>query len=124
MANMHVRTIRDGIYEVVCHYPIAATGNNSAGLQWRTAYLRGRATTPTTVLPAGDGTLGTISAAETTSIQTGAVAEEVILFTPPGDWETMNATQRGAAIDSWYSANLAAFNNANAARLAWLGFTR
>ena len=73
MANLHILT-RDGDeFNVVAHVPVPNT-NNSAGVNWRTALLRS-GLGGTTRLPDGDGTGGTISAAEKASITTGAVYE-------------------------------------------------
>jgi hypothetical protein len=124
VANLHVRH-RDGdLLEVVCHYPLPAT-TNSAGLAWRVAYARDRGAL-TTVLPDGDGTLGTIAAAERLAV-TGAppsVAEEVRLLAVSGDWEALTGAQQQAAIDAWYAAAQADFQERLGARLRWWGLTR
>lgn len=74
MANLHI-LVRDGQeFRVVAHVPVAA-GNNSAGVPWRTAVLRSKLSTGLSVLPDGDGTAGTISAAEKTDLASGALVE-------------------------------------------------
>ena len=81
MANVHVlQTPGPGRFRVVYHVAIPAT-NNSAGVPWRTAVANSRPTgataPPISVLPDGDGTAGTISAAEKAQIVSGAVHEIV-----------------------------------------------
>ena len=65
MANIHVlESPAPGRFRVAYHVAIPAS-NNPAGVAWRTAIVNSRdATRPVTVLPDGDGTNGTISAAE------------------------------------------------------------
>ena len=78
MANIHVlESPAPGRYRVVYHVAIPAS-NNPAGVAWRTAVVNSRdATRPVSVLPDGDGTDGTISAAEKAQIVSGAVYEVV-----------------------------------------------
>lgn len=89
---MHVLTQTQTRFRVVLHIAIPA-GNNLAGVPWRTAVVRS-GLGGKTILPDGDGTAGTISAAEKTNIVTdGSVFEEVI------EWDvTRNGTLSGAAI--------------------------
>jgi len=74
MANIHVLEFVDtNKVRVVAHVAIPETTNN-AGLTWRQlALLTDRG--GTTILRDGDGTLGTISAAEKTQILAGAIIE-------------------------------------------------
>jgi len=74
MANIHILSMDGTEFTAAFHIAIPAT-NNSAGCPWRTVVLRNGS--GTTILPDGDGTLGTISAAEKTQIVTGAVVEVV-----------------------------------------------
>lgn len=102
MANWHALTgTGDGnSYSVAYHIPIPATGNNRAGLQWRTVLINS-GLGGTTILKDGDGTGGTISAAEKSSIQSGAIYEYVEAFpTNPGQ----TAGQLQAAVDARFTA--------------------
>jgi hypothetical protein len=83
MANTHVlEQTAPGRFRVVYHVAIPAT-NNAAGVAWRAimaqqvaaqvAQVGGRAS----VLPDGDGTGGTISAAEKAQVVSGALYEAV-----------------------------------------------
>ncbi|KKN26051.1 hypothetical protein LCGC14_0878570 [marine sediment metagenome] len=62
-------------WRVAMHFPVPA-GNNAAGVPWRGA-LVASGIGGTTVLPNGDGTGGTISAADKALIQSGALLEHV-----------------------------------------------
>lgn len=83
MANSHVlEQIEPGKYRIVHHLPIPAANNLSsvpyrtilaAEVAARVAQVGGRAS----VLPDGDGTQGTISAAEKAQIVSGAIYELV-----------------------------------------------
>lgn len=75
MANMHILKKEGPEYTIAFHIDIPNT-NNAAGLSFRTALLRS-GIGGTTVLPAGDGTGGTISVAEKAQIDSGARFEVV-----------------------------------------------
>ena len=72
MANIHILTIDGSEVATVMHFAVPAT-NNASGVPWRTIAAR---VFGTTNLPDGDGTAGTISAAEKTSITSGALVEQ------------------------------------------------
>ena len=77
MANLHVlEQIGPGRFRVVLHVAIPV-GNNPAGFPWRTAVAAHVDAAKPSVLPDGDGTAGTISAAEKAQIISGAVLEVV-----------------------------------------------
>jgi hypothetical protein len=101
MAAIHVLDHQPGTaeYRVAVHWSVPA-GNNSAGTPWKTALLNSRLA-GTTVLKDGDGTAGTISAAEKASIVAGDVVETV---------DTVR-------IDSVALANANAFLDAQATRI-------
>ena len=107
------------------HFPVP-NGNNSAGVSWATAIVNsgiglqedGRRT----VLLAGAGTNGTISATEEASLVAGTLFEVVIEFRM--DTAGTNAAQRNAAIDALYASVLADQQAALSKRLKWFGFTR
>lgn len=122
MADYHVLTgSADGnAFTVVFHLPVPGAGNNRAGVQWRTALvnsgLGGR-----TVLPDGDGTGGTVSAAEKAGIEAGAVhevAEQV--STHPGE----TAPQLRDRIDARHAALVASVQAELQGRLTYYGFVR
>ena len=82
MANSHIlEQTAPGRFRVVYHVAIPAT-NNAAAVSWRTIMAARVAASvlagnPASVLPDGDGTNGTISAAEKAQIVSGAVYEAV-----------------------------------------------
>lgn len=78
MANSHIlEQLAPGRFRVVYHVAIPVT-NNAAGVAWRTVIVNSRdANLPISVLPDGDGTGGTISAAEKAQLTSGAVYEVV-----------------------------------------------
>lgn len=121
MANWHALTgIEDGnAYTIVYHIPIP-NSNNRVSVNYRTAIINS-GIGGKTILPDGDGTGGTISAAEKSSIQSGALYEHVEPFlTNPG--QTLG--QLGAAVDARYTALANAANPFVAAlanKLAYFG---
>ena len=98
MAAIHVLSAQYGEYKVAIHAAVSNT-NNSAGVNFRTALINS-GLGGTTILPDGDGTAGTIAAAEKTSIQTGAIVE-VIGFIR-GD-----TVAAGAALNAYLDAEAA-----------------
>lgn len=75
MAKVHVLERTQQGYRCVFHIPVPAT-NNPVGLPWRTALLRSRGA-QTTALPDGDGTGGTISAAEKAQLLAWEILEVI-----------------------------------------------
>lgn len=71
MSNIHVLTFDGRAFTAVFHVAVPAT-NNASGAPWRTIAARFFGSTG---LPDGDGTLGTISAAEKTQIVAGELVE-------------------------------------------------
>lgn len=114
MANVHVMTIDGNEVAVVMHFAIPATNNLSA-VPWQT--IAGRFYGKTS-LPDGDGTAGTISAAEKTSITAGALVEQTQTFKLGTNAPT------GAQIDTAFSAAQSDFVAAFQARYNRYGFTR
>ena len=123
MANWHALTGKDDANSFTIVYHLAVpNSNNAVAINYRTALvnsgLGGR-----TILPDGDGTGGTISAAEKTSIQSGALYEYVEPFaTNPGQ----NLATLQAAVDArWTALSNAggAFLTALANRLKYFGAT-
>jgi hypothetical protein len=125
MANMHVRGRTARGYSVVCHVAIPA-GNNAVGLSWRTAYARSVGAPLVTVLPDGDGTLGTIGAAEKTAVTqtTPTLAEVLLEFQPPDDWAALTGAQQQARLDDWYAVALAEWQANTSTRLGNWGYVR
>jgi hypothetical protein len=102
------------------HVPVPGTGTNRAGIQWRTALIDS-GLGGSTVLPDGDGTGGTISAAEKAEVEAGSVYELIRqIDTNPGE----TATQFRDRVDSLFpgivSQTQAHLQNA----LSYFGFTR
>jgi hypothetical protein len=76
MANSHIlEQTAPGRFRVVYHIAIPAT-NNAAGVSWRTC-IAANVGAVVSVLPDGDGTNGTISAAEKAQLVSGALFEVV-----------------------------------------------
>lgn len=114
MANVHVQTLDGQEVSVVMHFAVP-NANNAAGVNWRTIAARFFGTT---ALPDGDGTAGTISAAEKTSIQSGALVEQSQIF----KLGTNNPT--GPQIDAAHAAAQSAWQADFQARYNRYGFTR
>jgi hypothetical protein len=83
MASVHVLTKTGEGYRLAFHYTVPG-GNNGAGFSWATAVINS-GLGGTTALKDGDGTAGTISAAEKLAIQNGTVIEEIVTWPPPAD---------------------------------------
>lgn len=78
MADIHVlKGSTQGEYKLIFHFPVANT-NNTAGVSFRTALVNsGLAVTQ---MKDGDGTGGTISAAEKANILAGIIYEHAVDF--------------------------------------------
>lgn len=100
MSQWHVRT-GDGngnSYQVVFHLPVPSVLNR-VSVNYQTALINS-GLGGKTILPDGDGTSGTISAAEKASIQAGSIYEHTETYlTNPGN---ALATDK-AALDARYS---------------------
>lgn len=119
MANWHALTgdVAGNAFQVVFHIAVPNTGNNRAGIQWRTALVNSKLG-GTTILPDGDGTGGTISAAEKSSVQSGAIYEYVLeIATNPGE----TAVQLRARVDTLHTALSTSVLAALQARLTYFG---
>lgn len=101
MANWHSLsgTVDGNSFLIVYHVPIPIA-NNRASVSYRTALVNS-GIGGKTQLPDGDGTLGTISAAEKTSIQSGALYEYSEYF-PTNPGQTLAQLQ--AAVDAKFTA--------------------
>lgn len=117
--DIHILNGESGKLRMVCHLPIPA-GNNSAGVSWQTALVNS-GLGGTTVMPDGDGTAGTISAAEKAQIESGAIFEREVEILP--DTAANNAS-RLAYVDATYAAVVASEMARLQAALKWYGFTR
>lgn len=120
MANWHARTgSGDGnSYTIVFHIAVPSV-NNRVGVNYRTALINS-GIGGTTVLPDGDGTGGTISAAEKTNIQSGSVIEIVETFlTNPG--ETAGALQ--TRIDAYHTTLTARVQAELQGKLSYFGYS-
>lgn len=114
MSNIHIQTIDGSEVTAVLHFAVPAT-NNTAGTPWRTIAARvfGK-----TMLADGDGTLGTISAAEKSAIVAGSVVEQTQTFKLGQGFPT------GAQMDAAFSAAQSAFLSALQASYQQYGLTR
>ena len=101
MANWHALTgdVNGNSYSIAYHVPIPSA-NNRSGINYRTALINSGLGGKTS-LPDGDGTGGTISATEKTSITTGTLIEVVEPFaTNPGE----TITQLVVRLNARYTA--------------------
>lgn len=114
MANLHILTQRNGTYRIACHVPIP-NANNPRGVNYRTA-LTQLGLFGTTVLPDGDGTLGTISAAEKAQIISRAVVEVVE--------DVKRAGSGNAFLDALFADTQARTQSSIQAQLVDYGHTR
>lgn len=114
MANVHILDYDGPRLRFVFHVPIPNV-NNPRGVNYRTALTQlGRY--GTTILPDGDGTNGTISAAEKAGIASRAVVEVVHVVKRP------QATN--AALDALFAQAQAETQAGIQAELADYGVTR
>jgi hypothetical protein len=114
MANVHVLTQQGGRIRMVFHVPIPNT-NNPRGINYRTALVNA-GLAHASVLPSGDGTAGTIAAAEVASLAGGALVEEVR--------DVKRAPTSNAEIDALFTKVSAEMQSALQAALTDFGFTR
>jgi hypothetical protein len=119
--DYHVLTGTDdgNSFRIVNHIPIPSAVNR-VNVNYRTAIINsglgGR-----TVLPDGDGTGGTISAAEKAAILAGSLYEHVEDFaTNPGE----TAAQLQARLDARYDALVGIVQDRAAKMLSYYGFAR
>lgn len=120
MAKCHVLATSGANTQVALHITVPA-GNNSAGIPWATV-LKNSGIGGKTVLPDGDGTGGTISAAEKTSVVTNATVYEVVVSTPiPAG---MSAATANAFLDALHAAAVIEQQDNIQKQLAQFGFTR
>lgn len=119
MSNMHILESSGGLIRIARHVTIPG-GNNSAGVAWATAVINS-GSGGTTVLRDGDGTAGTIAAAEKTSIQAGSVVELVGDFYLPSG---LSGAQILALLDADYTTNSASLLALLQARLQQYGRVR
>ncbi len=103
MANWHALTgSMDGnSYQIAYHVPIPSA-NNRSGINYRTALVNS-GLGGTTILRDGDGTGGTISSAEKTSILAGSLLEVVQQFAVGGG-SSKTLAQLTAEVDAIYTA--------------------
>lgn len=86
MSNLHILETPPNRMRFVIHVAVASA-NNSAGINWRTVLVRS-GIGGKTILPDGDGTGGTISAAEKAEVLAGSIYEAVL---DEKTWPTSNA---------------------------------
>lgn len=119
MANWHALTgtLDGNSFRIVFHIAIPSALNR-AGINYQSAILTS-GLGGKTVLPDGDGTAGTISAAEKASLAAGSLYEWVEDFaTNPA--ETANALQ--TRIDARWTALTTLLQSQLAARLTYFGY--
>lgn len=114
MSNMHVLTIDGAEVTLVMHYAIPAS-NNAAGVPYRVIMARFFGTTQ---LPDGDGSAGTITAAERAQIVAGEMVEAVATL------KLGDSNPSGAQLDAFHTAQRSAFLAEIQAKYLCYGFTR
>ena len=115
MANIHIRTVDGSEVATIMHFAVPAA-NNAAGVGWQViaAQVFGK-----TVLPDGDGTAGTISAAEKAAI----VAGSVTVPNPVGKaLVALNAAMYAADKSDRMGALRVRLRNEKATATIWSGF--
>lgn len=114
---MHVLDANDdGEFTVVMHFAVPL-GNNQAGVPFSIILVN--AGRNTTVLPDGDGTKGTIGAAEKLEIENGTVREHVARDPIQSDGTTLTKTR--AALREFYASEKTRSNAELARQLPWFG---
>jgi hypothetical protein len=122
MADMHLLTRVGERHRVACHIPIPNV-NNGAGFNYRTALVNAGLAT-VSVMPAGDGTIGTISSAEVTSLAAGALVERIVLLDITQGGTLTTAGQINAFLDTFFIALTAEVQAELQFRLAQFGRIR
>ncbi len=119
MADMHATTGNQHGWAVVLHVDIPDT-NNDVGLNYRTALITS-GLGGSTSLPDGDGTGGTISAAEKALIESGAVVEhaETLRLESGGQ----SAAQLRVTLREMYAAQSASILAELQKKLRYFGYT-
>lgn len=120
MSDVHILSGPNGRLRMVCHVPIP-NGNNSAGVAWSTA-VRNWRPGPVTILKDGDGAAGTISAAEKTALESGALYESVVDDFLPDSANTN--PERTAYVDRIYNETVSRVQERLGVELKWFGYTR
>ena len=114
MSDTHVLTIDGNEVQLLLHFAIPNTSNLSS-VPYRTILAR---VYGTTILPDGDGTQGTISAAEKAQIAAGSVVEQIALM------KLGNSNPTGQQLDDFHAAQRSAFLVEAQAKYARYGMTR
>lgn len=120
MANIHILTTGGRVINALAHIAVPNT-NNAAGMNYRAAIVASKIG-GTTQLPDGDGTDGTISAAEKTSIQSGALVEVPLSIQRAALPAT--APERNAFLDALHAAETTKAQAEWQERLRYYGATR
>ncbi len=127
MADIHIlQKGADGQHRLVFHFPVAVGDNDvpaGAGgtITWREAVVAALGGSPTSLLPAGDGSKGTVSAAEAAQIASGEVVERSYSY--PVDSGGTTDAERAASIRAFYTQKKAQATVEIAAKLGYFGAT-
>jgi hypothetical protein len=119
MARCHVLTAANGLTTVVFHIAVPA-GNNAVGTPWPEVVVNS-GIGGTTSLPSGDGTGGTIAAAELAQIEAGTVFEVQDRIPMP---EGMTGAQANAHLDAHHAAKTTEAEGLFQERGRYFGYTR
>lgn len=119
MARVHVLDTSGSLTRLIYHITTPA-GTNDVGTTWA-AVLVNSSIGGKTILKDGDGTGGTISATEKTSVTGGTVYEvDELVAVPAG----MTTAQANAFLDALHAAKTTEVQAAIQARTRIFGFTR
>lgn len=119
MARVHVLDSSGPTTRLVFHIAIPATGNNSAGTQWRTAVRWG--VLPRTSVMAVGTNPGQILTAENTQLANGEIHEVVQTVDIAAG---LSVAQANAALDELHADRTAALLAKLQEDLKYFGFTR
>jgi hypothetical protein len=123
VANIHVLERRGARHRLVLHVAVPNLAN-AAGLNYRTALARSGLGTPASVLLSGDGTGGTIEAAEASALASGALLELVVELDVTQGGSLTNAAAIAAYLDDFHAAAAVAAVAQLQAALSQFGRTR
>lgn len=121
MAKVHILETMGGGTRLVYHITVS-NGSNIAGISWVNA-TKNSGVGGTTILPDGDGTGGTVSSAEKTSIVAGSVYEAVDTV-GIDQIRTDTAAHANVDLDALHAAKTTEVQALLQARLNTFGYTR
>jgi hypothetical protein len=123
VANVHILERRGTRHRLALHIAVPNVANLS-GTNYRQALVRAGLATPASVLLAGDGTGGTIEAAESSALASGGLVEELAELDVTQGGRLSGAAEIAAYLDAFYQARATEVLDRLQAALAQFGRTR